>query len=207
MKIVVFGATGQIGPHLVEQALERGYEVRAFVRDASKLSHLQGKAEIVEGDVFNENSVSEAVKDCDAVLCSLGDGASGKVRAEGTRKIVEAMTLHGVKRLICQTTLGAGNSAQNLNFFWKYIMFGLFLRDALADHEEQENVVHASPVDWTIVRPAAFTKGQKSGNYRFGFSPTDRALTLKISCADVADFMLRQLADRSFLRRTVGLSY
>lgn len=65
----------------------------------------------------------------------------------------------GIRRFICQTTLGAGDSWGNLNFFWKYIMFGTILRDVFADHERQENYVKQSRLDWTIVRPGAFMDG------------------------------------------------
>ena len=113
----------------------------------------------------------------------------------------------GVERLICQSTLGVGDSRGNLSFFWKRIMFGLFLREALEDHVKQEDHIKQSRLDWTIVRPAAFTDGEHTGRYRHGFRDDDRTTTLKISRADVADFMLRQLRDGAYHRRTPGLSY
>jgi len=58
-----------------------------------------------------------------------------------------------------------------------------------------------------IVRPAALTDGHRTGAYRSGLSPTDRTITAKISRAEVADFMLKQLTDNSYLRKTLGLSY
>ena len=191
MKVIVFGATGQVGVHLLEQALNQGHEVTAFTRSSDKLRRFASRARIVEGDVFDLESVKAAVSGQDAVLCSLGNGRFGRVRAEGTNTIVMAMQATGVSRLICQTTLGAGASCGNLNFFWKYFMFGWFLRDVLADHEEQENIVHGSGLDWTIVRPGSFTQGELTGRYRHGFEPHKKGLSLKISCADVAHFMLK----------------
>ncbi|MEW5957587.1 MAG: NAD(P)H-binding protein, partial [Chloroflexota bacterium] len=64
-----------------------------------------------------------------------------------------------------------------------------------------------SRLDWTIVRPAAFTNGARTSVYRHGFSATDKRLKLKISRADVADFMLKQLTDDTYLHQTPGLSY
>ncbi|CAN5714314.1 hypothetical protein BH24ACT20_BH24ACT20_17460 [soil metagenome] len=113
----------------------------------------------------------------------------------------------GVRRLICQTTLGVGDSQDNLNFFWKYVMFGGLLRQAYADHALQENYVRESRLDWTIVRPAAFTDGERTGEYRHGFSATDKSLKLKISRADVADFVLKQLTSDRYLYSSPGLSY
>jgi len=113
----------------------------------------------------------------------------------------------GVSRFICLSTLGVGNSRTNLNFFWKHLMFGLLLRRAYADHVSQENYVKESRLDWTIVRPGAFTDGNRTGVYRHGFPGTDKTIKGKVSRADVADFMLKQLTDRTYLHETPGLSY
>ena len=86
-------------------------------------------------------------------------------------------------------------------------MFGMFLRKAFEDHVIQEDHIKRSHLDWTIVRPSAFTNGDRTGTYRHGFPGTDRTTALKISRADVADFMLRQLQDSTYLRQTPGLSY
>lgn len=117
------------------------------------------------------------------------------------------MVKTGIKRLICQSTLGVGDSRGNLNFFWKCLMFGVLLREAYEDHVIQEDQVVKSDLDWTIVRPAAFTDGDLTGTYRHGFPGSDRTTALKISRADVADFMLRQLTDNRYHHLTPGLSY
>jgi uncharacterized protein YbjT (DUF2867 family) len=85
-------------------------------------------------------------------------------------------------------------------------MFGLLLRRAYADHQRQEDVVRASTLDWTILRPAAFTDGPATGTYRHGFGPDDRT-TLKISRADVAHALLRQVTDPTAVGRAVAVSY
>ena len=86
-------------------------------------------------------------------------------------------------------------------------MFGLLLRRAYADHTRQEELLKDSCLDWTIVRPGAFTDGNRTGAYRHGFPGTDKTIEGKISRADVADFMLRQLTDSTYLHETPGLSY
>jgi putative NADH-flavin reductase len=207
MKLTIFGATGSIGRRLVEQALAEGHTVTAFVRDPGKLALQHANLKVIQGDVLDLAAVEKAVQGQEAVLCALGAGRQGTIRSEGTRHIIQAMEKAGVRRLICQTTLGVGDSQGNLNFFWKRIMFGLILRQAFADHVKQENYIRQSRLDWTIVRPAAFTDGQRTGRYRHGFAATAKGLTLKISRADVADFMLKQLADKIYLHQTPGLSY
>jgi putative NADH-flavin reductase len=210
MKVIVFGSTGTIGKHLVKQSLEDGYEVTAFCRDIEKLNQVKHpNLIIVEGDVFNIKDVINAVKEQDVVIVSLGSGKSRKsiVRSEGTKNIIFALKINGVSRLICQSTLGTGKSNNNLNFFWKYIMFGWFLKQVFLDHELQEQYVKDSNLDWTIVRPSAFTDGEKTKNYLHGFSAKEKSLKLKISRADVADFILKQVTNQNYLHQTPGLSY
>jgi uncharacterized protein YbjT (DUF2867 family) len=207
MNVVVFGATGSVGRELVKQALEQGHVVTAFVRDPAKLGIEHPNLKIVVGSAMDVTSVEKGVRGQDAVLVSLGAGRKGTIRAEGTRNIIRAMHTTGVRRLICQSTLGVEDSRGNLNFFWKHIKFGLLLREAYADHDKQEEHVARSGLDWTIVRPAAFVDGPRTGEYRHGFRGNDRTVKLKISRADVADFMLKQLTDARYLRATPGLSY
>ena len=208
MKLIIFGSTGSIGRQLVKQALEQRRMVAAFARDPVRVDVKHANLDVIQGDVLDPASVEKAVQGHDAVLCSLGAGPlKGAVRSEGTRNIIHAMEKAGVRRFICQTTLGVGDSQGNLNFFWKYIMFGLLLRRVFADHVSQENYVKQSHLDWIIVRPGAFTDGNHTGEYRHGFPGTDQKTELKISRADVADFMLKQLTDDTYLHKTPGLSY
>ncbi len=207
MKLLIFGSTGSIGRLLIKQALEQGHTVTAFTRDATKVNIKHNNLQVTRGDVMDPASVERAIKGHEVVLCSLGAGRKGTVRSEGTRNIISSMEKVGVRRLICQSTLGVGDSWGNLNVFWKYIMFGLLLRPAYADHVRQEDYVRQSRLDWTIVRPGAFTDGERTGKYRHGFSCTDRTTKIKISRADVADFMLKQLIDDTCLHKTPGLSY
>ncbi|ELR69513.1 Flavin reductase [Fulvivirga imtechensis AK7] len=190
------------------QALSLGHDVTAFVRSIEKLQDIKhDNLNILKGDVLDPVSVEKAVKGHDAVFCTLGDGRAGKIRAVGTRNIIHGMEKSGAERLICQTTLGAGDSKANLNFFWKYIMFGWFLKKAFLDHELQERYIKDSSVNWTIVRPGAFTDGEVTGKFRHGFSATEKAIKLKISRADVAKFMLQQLHTDQYIQKTPGLSY
>lgn len=207
MKILVFGATGSVGKIFVQQALDENHNVTAFVRRPMAFSMQHPKLSVVQGDVLNREAVVRATPGHDAVVCTLGAGSKGTVRAEGTKNIIAAMEKAGVKRLICQSTLGAGDSRGNMNFFWKYIMFGMLLRKAYADHELQESYVMKSNLHWTIIRPAAFTDGPRTGRYAHGFDGAANGLTLKVSRADVADFLLRQLSDLNYLRKTPGQSY
>ncbi len=207
MKLIIFGATGSVGQHLVDQALAQGHQVTAFSRKPSALKSDHQNLTRYTGDVLDPNAVADAIPGHDVVLITLGAGRKGIIRSAGTKNVIEAMKRHGVRRLVCQTTLGLGESRAVLNFFWKRIMFGVLLREVYSDHKSQEVIVKQSDLDWIIVRPAAFTDGPLTGVYKHGFAPTEKTLKLKISRADVAGFMLQQLSDNTYLHQSPGQSY
>jgi len=208
MKVIVFGATGSVGRLAVLRLLKDGHQVTAFARRAENLDLRHSALTIWSGDATDRDAVFEAVKGQDAVVITLGAGMSRAsiVRSQGTLTIIQAMQAHGVRRLVCQTTLGTHESWGNLNFFWKRIMFGLLLRPVLRDHELQESLVRASGLDWTIVRPGAFTDGPSGSGYKEGFGPEVRGLNLKIPKADIASFLSRQLSDGRYLGKAVSIS-
>lgn len=206
MRITVFGATGSVGRLVVEQALAQGHEVTAFTRRAASVTATHERLRVVEGDVFDTAAAERAIAGQDAVMVTLGDGRKGLVRFGGTKSVVDAMHRTGVKRLICQSTLGVGESRANLDFLWKYVMFGLLLRKAYADHVRQEDYVRASGLDWTIVRPSAFTDGPRTGAFSRDIPGDAQHLTLKIARADIADFLLEQLTETAYIHRTPGIS-
>ncbi len=209
MKLLVFGSTGGTGRELLKQALDQGHEVVAFARSKDKIDDIKhASLQVVCGDVLDPSVVESTVAGQEAVLCSIGAGAQRTtLRADGTRTIVQAMENTGARRLICLSSLGVGDSRSNLPFFTKYIIVSIFLRHAFADHEHQEAIVRQSSLDWTIVRPPRLVDGPRTGDYRHGFSVTDRRIKARISRADVADFMLKQLTDDTHLHQTPGVSY
>lgn len=211
MKLVIFGATGGTGRELVSQALAQGHTVTALVRNPEKLDQNQKheQLDLVQGDVLDLVSVEDAIKGKDAVLCALGAPPSDKsqIRAQGTKNIIRAMQKAGIKRFVCQSGLGAGDSHDLLPFHYRYLIFPLILRHVYADHELQESAVRESPLDWVLVRPGALTDGAHTGSYRHGFTASDDASKVKISRADVADFMLKQLTDETYLHQAPALSY
>lgn len=208
MKIIVFGATGTVGRLAVERILADGHEVTAFARKPETLGAKRPNLNLYAGDAHDAAAVSDAVRGHDAVLITLGAGNSRKsdIRSQGTLNVIHGMQANGVRRLICQSTLGAHESRGNLDFFWKWIMFGLLLRPVLRDHELQESLVRASGLDWTIVRPSAFVDGPPTGAFKEDVAPDDRSLALKISRADVAEFLNRQLSEPGYHHRAVGIS-
>ncbi|PJJ60230.1 NAD(P)-dependent oxidoreductase [Hymenobacter chitinivorans] len=209
MNLLIFGATGGTGRQLVAQALDAGHHVTAFARTPAKLAITHPRLRTVQGDVLDYEAVLAAMPGHEAVLSALGAPATqkGAVRSVGTRHILQAMEASQVSRFICLTTLGMGDSRAALPFSYKYFIVPLFLRQAFADSEVQESYIQRSPLAWTIARPATLTDGVRTGTYRHGFPASASGLKIKISRADVADFMLGQLQEPTYLRQAASLSY
>ena len=211
-RLLIFGATGGTGRQLVEQALAQGYLVTAFARNPASVAVEHANLSVARGDVIDSKSVERAMQGHEAVLSAIGSPANkiGTVRSEGTRHIVRAMEMNGVRRFICQTSLGYGDSRKVLDrtpFYFKYLIVPFILRKGFADHALQEEYIRQSKLDWVIVRPGNLTDGDHTGVYRHGFPATDQAITVKISRADVADFMLKQVQEDTYLKKTPGVSY
>ena len=208
MKVIVFGATGTVGRLAVERMLKDGHDVTAFARHPEKLELANPHLSLAAGDAFSEDDVAAAIEGHDAAVITLGAGISrtSRIRSQGTLNVIRGMQKHGVRRLICQSTLGAHESWSNLNFFWKRIMFGFLLKPVFRDHELQEQLVRASGLDWTIVRPSAFTDEPARGGFIEDVRPGERKLKLKLPRADLAAFLSRQLGDTRYFCRAVGIS-
>jgi putative NADH-flavin reductase len=207
MKIVIFGSTGGTGKQLVKQGLELGYEVTAFARTPEKLDEFKSdNLKISCGDVFNFADVEKAVIGQDAVLSALGNPTLkvNNTTSEGTRNIVKAMQLNGVKRFVCETSLGVGDSREQSGFLFSKIIIPTLLKNAIADKEIQEQIIRESDLYWIIVRPGGLRNSPKASKYRAGL---DKSISGNIARADVAEFMLKQINSDEFLRKCPVICY
>jgi uncharacterized protein YbjT (DUF2867 family) len=209
-RILVVGATGGTGRQLVAQALDRGYDVTALVRDPSALSVEHPRLRVVRGDVLDYPSVEAAVRGQDAVLSALGHKRffqPSRILSEGTRNILRGMETQGVPRFVCETALGIGNTAGRMGLYYTFIVLPFVLPFYFWDKTRQERLIAASAVQWIIVRPGALTNGPTRGRCRHGRTIGSFLWTVRISRADVAEFMLNQLTDNSYLRAAAGVCW
>jgi putative NADH-flavin reductase len=207
-KVLIVGATGGTGRQLVEQALERGHVVTALARDPSALRIEHPRLTIVRGDVLDYRSVEAAVHGQDAVLSALGHKRffyPTRILSEGTRNLLRAMETHGVQRFVCETALGIGDSAGRMGVYYTFFVIPIILPFYFWDKTRQERLIAASGASWVVVRPGALTNGAKRGRYRHGRDVGSFLWTVRISRADVADFMLNQMTDNTYLGTAPGV--
>jgi putative NADH-flavin reductase len=208
MKLTVFGASGRTGRPLVEQALAAGHEVTALVRDPARLPIMHERLHVVRGDVQDAAKVEQAVAGADAVLSALGHtpSSSKDVQAVATRNIINAMHKHGVKRLVSLTGAGIRDRQDQPKLVDK--VFGFALKrlqpDVLRDAENHAKLIQGSDLDWVIVRGPRLVEGPHTGKYRVGYVGKNSGI--RISRADVADFMLKQVTDSTYLRKAPMIS-
>jgi putative NADH-flavin reductase len=150
--------------------------------------------------------VSDAVRGQDAVLVALGtsDLKSRTLRAEGPANVIRGMQAHGVGRIVVVSAGGTGDSYGQLPLMMKTIVRTL-LRNAYADHGAQEQHVRDNGLDWVIVRPAQLNNGPRTGRYFTGLS-NEKLEGGAVSRADVAEFLLQQVTDDTYLRKAVTIA-
>ncbi len=159
--------------------------------------------------MLDPESIGAAMRGQEAVLSALGHNKyfdPTRILSEGTRNILRAMESHGVARLVCATSLGIGDSAGRLGLYYTLFVIPVILPLYFWDKTRQERLVAESHVEWVVVRPGLLTNGDKSGRYRHGRGVGNFLWTVRVSRADVADFMLNQLTSDTYLRAAPGVA-
>jgi uncharacterized protein YbjT (DUF2867 family) len=208
-RVLIVGATGGTGRELVSQALERGHEVTAFVRNPAALPIEHPRLRVVRGDVLDPASVEAAVRSQDAVLIALGHRRyfpPSRILSDGTRNVLKAMERHGTRRFVCETSLGIGDSAFRMGLYYTLFVIPIVLPFYYWDKARQERAIAASPVPWVIVRPVVLRNGARRGVRRHGPGVGSFLWTPMIARADVAAFMLDQLTSDAYVGSAPGVS-
>ena len=204
MNLLLIGATGGTGRAILGQALEQGHRVTALVRKPEKVTARHDRLTVVRGNILDPASLDKAMPGHDAVLSALGHKRwfiRTTILSEGTKNIITAMERHGVKKFVCETTLGIGDTRGRMGLYYTLFVIPVIIWFYFRDKELQEEYIGKSTLDWIIVRPGRLTNGRKRGTYRHGSGIGSWLWTVSISRADVADFMLKQLTDDAYLRK------
>jgi len=208
MKVVIFGASKGIGLETMRQALDAGYQVRAFSRSATAIPDHDAKLEKVDGDACDPASVQNAVGQDDVVVQTLGIslGLENMVKpvtlfSSATRVLVDTMKQQGARKLISVTGFGAGDSAHKGSFVYQTFARQGLLKRAYDDKDVQEWIIRRSGLDYVIARPGILTDGPLTGSYQVLINPDDWRVG-KISRANVAHFLVAQVSSGRYLGET-----
>ncbi|PSR54987.1 hypothetical protein AHMF7605_16485 [Adhaeribacter arboris] len=207
MKILILGASGATGQHLVQQALEQKHQVTAFVRDLTKLNASHPQLTLVQGNVSDLATVQRAIVGQEAVVSALGANRMfqfDQVLVDGMANVIKAMESNDVRRIIYLSTLGLPESRKEAGFMIRNLA-PILLRTEFKGHELREKMIRKSNLEWQIVRAPILTNGPLTKKYQSGENLKSNQFVTSLSRADTADFMLSQLTDFRYLRKPVRL--
>jgi len=191
VNLLVLGATGGSGRHIVSQALAAGHTVTVFVRDPAKAPAPHDRLRVVTGSLLDEAALTATVRGQDGVISAIGRGRSFKsehLMEQVVPHLLSAMKAAGVRRLIFMSALGVGDSYQDSPIIGK-LFFRTLLRGIYADKAVGDRLIRTSGLDWTLVQPSQLTDGPLTRNYRHGERLALSGIA-QVSRADVADFIL-----------------
>lgn len=209
MKIVVFGASRGVGAHVVEQALQAGHIVTAFVRSPEIFKLQNANLTIFKGDAMDASAVEQAIAGQEAVISALGPTRPpvSHMMETSAKNIVAGMKKHGVKRLVSTTGAGVRQPEDQPKLIDHFIGFllNLLAKDVVLDSAANVRVIQTSDLDWTVVRYPRLMDGERKGVYRVGYVGRDSGTQL--ARADGADFLLKELIEKKWLRKLPLVSY
>lgn len=208
MKIAVFGATGRVGSCIVEQAVQAGHDVTAFVRDRQRLKVGGDKVSIVVGDMLDQAAVRAALEPgSDAVVVAIGQAGlkPSTVVTDGMRAIVAAMKNRGIGRLLFVSGVA---EMPNKTFFGRLTAALLKLTPvghAIRDHDRAFEELRGSGLRWMLAGGPYIKDGPRRGSYRTSLVyPGGFKI---IHPPDIADLIVRELTEEKFTGKVVGVWY
>lgn len=203
MKILLLGATGRTGKQVLEQALERGYQVSCLVRNPERLIPQQHLL-IFEGDPRNASDVQSAIKGCQAIISVLNisrtsDFPWSSLRTPKTflsdtmSAVVEVAAKHKIEQIILCSAWGVGETRKDIPFWFRWTIDFSNIKYAYLDHERQEELLKHSKLNYTIVRPVGLTNFNQNLSVRESENNVPKP-NLLISRKAVASYMVKCLS-------------
>ena len=209
MKLVVFGASRGAGLEVVKQALNAEHAVIAFVRSPSNLQIQHPNLTVFQGDALDADAVEKAIAGQEAVISTLGPTRPPvpHMMETSARNIVAGMKKHGVQRIVSTTGAGVRQPEDQPKFIDHFIgiLLNLLAREVVMDSAANVKVIQASELDWTVIRFPRLTDGEHTGKYRVGY--VDKDSSSQLSRADGADFVLKELVEKKWVRKLPLVSY
>jgi putative NADH-flavin reductase len=210
MKVAILGSTGFVGKILIHKAVAAGYQVKTLARNPEKLKDISDKIEIIQGSVVDPSAVEATIEGTDAVLSTIGppqrNPGNPELYEKAMKEIVRIMDKHGIKRYI---HIGGAGHAGGENESWPInrrflrLFLSLFGKPILVAKQLEWEVLKASDLDWTLVRPPRIANEEAKGN----LSADEKNLkSLKVTVGDLTDFILEQTTSKKWIRKAPLLS-
>ena len=212
MKIVIFGSTGIAGKAIVNEALRKGHYVTVLTRDARRVTQQHERLKVVVGEVTDRTTVHQVLEGQEAVIQTLGIGGKGDGKpttfvSDANRLIMEEMRLLNLKRLVAISVIGAGDSLYFMPWIYRKLILPLCMKWFMAiidDKNRMEEQIRKSGLDWTVVRCTTIQERPAKGTLCATLD--GKGIRFQITAADMAEFMVEELSEERFLRKTPTIS-
>ena len=209
-KIALFGASGQTGQQFLIQALQKGYAVKALVRNVNSISQKSFQLELIQGDVLNLIDVEKTIEGCDVVISLFGHVKNSPewLQSDGTDNIIKAMKKHGISKIVSLSGGGLPYPEKDEPKFMDKVIrtiMSIVVPKVLNDAIKHGELLRNSGLKWSIVRGPRLTNDPKVGKYRVGWVGVNGSS--KVGRADLADFIVTQIEDDSFAYQMPFISY
>lgn len=188
--VAVFGATGQVGSHFVQKAIEQGYSLQVLVRDQNKFAHSGNpNVKVFVGSATNRMNVEEVVHGADVVVSLLGNVGDATIMYEAHNAILDSAKKQETRpRCVMISSIGFGGTSWLIKQLLRYKFIG---KAGCDDYEKADKRVREEKVvPFVLVRPTALTDKDGKGTYKTFKKPKGGAFLKPIPRADVAKFFL-----------------
>jgi putative NADH-flavin reductase len=208
MRLAVLGATGGLGRHVVDQALEGGHHVVGLARTPGKLARSHDRLELVEGLFQDPDALRRAVEGADGVLSCVGyaKGQDPAVFGEGMRALVGVMKEAGVRRLVAISGAGLVLEGDAMPLSRRVIIAALklFSPKVLEGKQREWEALDGADVDWTLVRVGRMVDKDPKGEVAVDADAVTGSPM--VAYPDVARWMIDQVDDSTWIHRAPFVS-
>lgn len=216
MRILILGATGRTGKHLLSEALKNGHVVHVLVRDKSKIHYNSEQLIIFEGLPTDRIALKNAMTGCEAILSALNisrtsDFPWAKLRTPKTflsdtiKLVAEIAEEEKIKRIVVCSAWGVNETKKDIPWWFRWFIDNSNIGVAYRNHELQESILQKTALNYTLIRPVGLTNFNKEENIRVSINNHPKP-KLIISRKSVAGFMLKVLNEDLFIKQTVTIS-
>ncbi|VVC84653.1 NAD(P)H-binding protein [Sideroxydans sp. CL21] len=216
MRILLLGATGRTGRHVLEYALSQGIEVAALVRRAAAITVHSDKLTVVEGSPMNADDVRKAIAGCDAVVSALNNNRTSDnpwarrlspslFMTQSIRTCLAAMKEMDMRRIVVLSSVGVNDSFDDAVFVMRWLIRNTNLQYTFQDHDAQESELRRSGMDWTAVRAALLNNGKRLKTLVESYYNEPKP-ALTISRLHTARFLIDCLNDPATFRKAPTIS-
>jgi len=211
MRIALFGATGKTGKVLLKKLLIKEYEVKALVRNPSKLENYYSKVSIIKGDILDPSSVDNTIKECDVIICVVGHvkGTPNNMQLDGMKNIITSMSKNNIKKLITLTGAGVFTKGDNPSFFDKImqLLLKIISFSRFKDGANMVNEIKETNLDWIVIRAPFITNEKAKNKFSIYNNLESNKPATRISREDLVDFILENITSKEYVRKLPVITY